>query len=170
MTNSPFLILKEYEKTRTYTNSGTPAFKGIVPDEQFFSLDTPICLINTMTRECTGLASIFEYHVTRNGTVVFFTITRSVLSDKQLRAIYDVAMILNSDSRTMNQRMTSNISYSESAGRDMGTSTMDPAMAMSLGMDSDVRDVADRNRGKSHELSISEMMRMSGGYPEPDDD
>ena len=63
-------------------------------------------------------------------------------------------------------------SYAETSG-SRRTSTMDPALAMSLGMDraaSDIADDAHRHRRSDGSVSLVDAMRMAGAFDDDDDE
>lgn len=99
----------------------------------------------------------YEYHVTRKGTVIFFTASDLDLNQKTENALRDIIKRLTS---LRNERH-----IPAGYGGTSRSSTMDAASAMMSGATRSPEEIAERQRrsGPPHFDSISDMIRFSNG-------
>lgn len=105
-------------------------------------IDYPVPVIREEDGAFIGLASVYEYHITADGTTVFFTIDADSFNGKDAKAIARLYQYV-SGQRPKKQ------TYAESSGFK-ASSTMDPAMAMSMGLGRDPNDIARRAGRRAH--------------------
>lgn len=144
-------------KSADWRRSGEDA-KTILDGVHNFRLGDPQVIIFDGGRRV-ALGKVYEYHVTENGTVVFFNVVEPNLSDKDLKAVLRVYNLLRGISG--GPRPVPN--YSDSSG-DPDVAGMDGATAMALGYNSDPEEVARRahRTPPSRARSIADMI----GYGE----
>lgn len=114
-----------------------------------------------------GMAKVYEFHVMDESTIVFFTLDTKMFSGKDAAAISRLYRIISGNAGNGASKRSS---YSDSSGFK-GSSSMDPAMAMSMGYGRSPEEIArkaGRRERDDDSISIEEIMRMQG-YGDEDD-
>lgn len=133
--------------------------KAILKGPQYFEIGGAYPIIDTARRACMGMAKITELHIGAKYTVAFYQ-SHFVPNPKPIYKTYEQVMNLAS------AQFSDGIPRRAPESRIEGASTMDPALAMSMGMGSTTpREMAGEEDGG---MSFEDVMRLSG-HSHPDD-
>lgn len=111
-----------------------------------------------------GMAKVYEFHVVSDGVYVFFTLDTKTFTGKDAAAISRLYKLVNGHSGNGSGGKKS---YASTSGFK-SSSTMDPAMAMSMGYGRTPEEIArkagrkDRHDDDDGSMSIEDIMRMHG--------
>lgn len=131
------------------------------------NLDENHFLIDAQTGKCFDVVRIEMYNVDEEKTILYCAMVDVGGSMKER-----VTMVYNLMMEPTRTGGGPTPSYAETSG-SRRTSTMDPALTMSLGMDkaaSDIADDAHRHRRSDGSVSLVDAMRMAGAFDDDDDD
>lgn len=130
--------------------------KAIVDGPQYFEIGKAVPIIDRVRQKCLGIARITEIHIGAKFTVVFYQSTFTA-DPKALYRAYTV--IENANASRMPdgkpRRQQTNMP---------GASSMDPALAMSMGMGASPREMAGED-DDDDEMSLADAMRLAGNDP-----
>lgn len=139
-----------------------------LPNQQLKpNLDENHFLIDTQSGKCFDVVRIEMYSVDEEQTILYCTMVDVGGSMKE-----HITMVYNLMMEPTRSGTGPSPSYAETSG-SRRTSTMDPALTMSLGMDkmaSDIADSAHRHRRGDGSVSLVDAMRMAGALGDDDDE
>ena len=124
--------------------------KAIVNGTQYFEIGGVVPVIDNARRTCLGFAKITEIHVGAKYTIVFYQ-NNYVENPKAIYRMYQSISTLTSE------RMPDGTPRRARESKLPGTSTVDPALAMSMGIAP-----SPRRDDDDDDLTFEDAMRLSG--------
>lgn len=128
--------------------------KAIVDGPQYFEIGKAVPIIDRVRQKCLGIARITEIHIGMKFTVVFYQSSYTA-DPKALFKAYSALENANSS------RMPDGLPRRQQSSMP-GSSTMDPALAMSMGRAYTPREMAGEDDADDDDMSLAEAMRLAG--------